>query len=248
MTDARLIAAAFGAGLAAAMTGGCASMADTVGQPKLSPIGNPAAVVGSDRVTMPLPEPRPEAAAPNSLWRTGARPFFGDQRASRVGDILTVNIAISDSAQVANNTQRSRTGSEKAGVPALFGFETKLQKVLPGTPALDPAISVNSSSSANGSGTVKRSESVNLRVAAVITDILANGNLVIGGSQEVRINNEVRELLVSGVVRPQDIAANNTIEHTQIAEARISYGGRGDISSAQRERYGARVLDKVLPF
>jgi flagellar L-ring protein FlgH len=237
-----------GAGLAALMLGGCAGISDAIASPELTPISNPATIAGANRVSMPLPAPNVETAGNNSLWRTGARSFFGDQRATEIGDILTINIEIADSAQVNNSTQRSRTSSEESGIQALLGFEANIQKALPGSPSLDPAIGFDSSSASNGTGSVNRQESVSLTVAAVITDKLPNGNLVIGGSQEVRINHELRELLVSGVIRPEDIGADNTIDHTKIAEARISYGGRGDISQVQRDRYGARIYQKIAPF
>jgi flagellar L-ring protein precursor FlgH len=236
------------AALGAALLSGCSSVSESMASPKLSPISNPASVAGGQRVSMPLPAPRLEQAGANSLWRAGARSFFGDQRASDIGDILTVNIEISDSAQLNNSTQRNRTSSREAGVQAILGLEGTIQRALPGDPSLDPAIGFDSSSASNGSGSVNRAESVSLTVAAVIIDKLPNGNLVIGGSQEVKINNELRELLVSGVIRPEDIEANNTIEHTKIAEARIAYGGRGDISQAQRDGYGARFYDAVTPF
>jgi flagellar L-ring protein FlgH len=232
----------------AALLSGCASMDEALHGPQLSPISNPATVAGSQRISMPLPAPSNETAGANSLWRSGAKSFFGDQRASQIGDILTVNIEIADSAQVNNSTQRSRSTTEEAGIQALLGFESHIQRILPGEPALDPAVGFDSSSASTGTGSVNRAESVSLTVAAVITDRLPNGNLVIGGSQEVRINNELRELLVSGVIRPEDIAADNTIDHSKIAEARISYGGKGDISAVQRNRYGARVYEKIAPF
>jgi flagellar L-ring protein precursor FlgH len=234
-----------GAGLAALMLGGCAGIGDAIAPPSLTPIQNPATIAGSQRVSMPLPAPSVEVQAPNSLWRAGARSFFNDQRASKIGDILTVNIEISDSAQLNNTTARSRNGSTEAGIQALLGLEGKL--VGAGT-GLDPAIGFDSTTSSNGTGSVNRQEKVNLTVAAVITDRLPNGNLVIGGSQEVRINNELRELLVSGVIRPEDIGSDNTIEHTKIAEARISYGGRGDISNVQRDKYGKLIYDQITPF
>ncbi|MBI1340195.1 flagellar basal body L-ring protein FlgH [bacterium] len=244
--SARLCAAA---ALSAVLAGGCAGgVSSLAAAPELTPIQNPAAASGDQRVSMPLPAPRAEPASPNSLWRSGARSFFDDQRATQIGDILTVNIEIADSAQVNNSTQRARNGSETGGVSAFLGLNDKLNGVLPGTPGLDPAVSFNSTSSASGSGSVNRAETVRMKVAAVITDRLPNGNLVIGGSQEVRINAELRELFVTGVIRPQDIGADNTIPYSKIAEARISYGGRGDISSAQRARYGQRVYDKVSPF
>jgi flagellar L-ring protein precursor FlgH len=236
------------AALGAVLLGGCAGLSDAIASPQLTPISNPATIAGAHRVSMPLPAPTGEVSAPNSLWRAGARSFFGDQRATDIGDILTINIEIADSAQVNNSTQRSRTSSEESGIQALLGLEGVIQNALPGTPSLDPAIGFDSSSASNGSGSVNRQESVSLTVAAVIVDKLPNGNLVVGGSQEVRINNELRELLVSGVIRPEDIAADNTIDHSKIAEARISYGGRGDISQVQRDRYGKRIYDKLAPF
>lgn len=231
--------------LGAALLGGCSSLSDAIASPELSPISNPATVAGASRVSMPLPPLRTEASAPNSLWRAGATSFFGDQRAKQVGDILTINIEIADSAQVNNSTQRSRTSAEEAGIQALLGLEGNL---VGAGASVDPAIGFDSTSSSSGNGSVNRQESVSLTVAAVITDRLPNGNLVIGGSQEVRINNELRELLISGVIRPEDIASDNTIPHTKIAEARISYGGRGDISQVQRDRYGKLLYDKVAPF
>lgn len=233
------------AALGAALLGGCGSISSAIAPPEMSPISNPANIAGSDRVSLPLPAPHAETSAPNSLWRTGAKSFFGDQRASDIGDILTINIEISDSAQLNNSTRRSRTTAEEASIEALLGLQGKL--VGEGV-TLDPAIGFDSASSSAGNGSVNRQESVNLTVAAVITDRLPNGNLVIGGSQEVRINYELRELLISGVIRPEDIASDNTIAHTKIAEARISYGGRGDISQVQRDRYGKRLYDKVAPF
>jgi flagellar L-ring protein precursor FlgH len=234
-----------GAGFAALLLGGCAGLGDVVAPPQLTQIQNPATIAGSQRVSMPLPTPTMETAAPNSLWRTGARSFFNDQRAAKIGDILTVNIEIQDSAQVNNTTARSRTSNTEAGIQALAGLEGNL--VGSGV-SLDPAVGFDSTTSSNGTGSVNRQETVNLTVAAVITDRLPNGNLVIGGSQEVRINNELRELLVSGVIRPEDVAADNTIEHTKIAEARISYGGRGDISQVQRDKYGKLLYDQIAPF
>ncbi len=237
-----------GAGLAALMLGGCAGLSEAVAPPQLTAIQNPATFASSQRVSMPLPTPIVETAAPNSLWRTGARSFFNDQRASKIGDILTVNIEIADSAQLKNTSARSRTSSTDTSLNAALGLEDMITKALPGTPSLSPGVDFGSTSASNGTGSVNRQETVNLTVAAVITDILPNGNMVIGGSQEVKINNELRELLVSGVIRPEDVASDNTIAHTKIAEARISYGGRGDISAVQRDKYGKLIYDQITPF
>ncbi len=211
--------------------------------PKLTPIENPATLYGKRPVVMPMPAATKEVQNNNTLWRTGARTFFNDQRAQQVGDILTVVINISDSAKVKNTTERSRTSGEDADATNLFGLEK-----FPGN--IDPKslVSLGSTSSNKGSGTVDRSENIALTVAAVVTQVLPNGNLVIAGRQEVRINHEVRELLVSGVVRPEDIASDNVIQHTQIAEARISYGGRGNLSDVQNARYGQQLYDILFPF
>ena len=232
----------------AAVLASCAASLPGGGVEELTPIANPATYPQAARVSMPAPAPDTQSTAPNSLWRAGARSFFNDQRADAVGDILTVNIRISDSAQVNNTTSRSRTASQTAGISGFFGLEDTLGAGLPSGFDPENAIGLNSNGTANGTGQVNRAETISLTVAAVITDHLANGNFVIAGRQEVRVNNEVRELLVSGVIRPNDIAADNSIEHTQIAEARISYAGRGDISRVQRPRVGQRIVEGVAPF
>ena len=202
--------------------GACSTITETVKGPELAPIGYPAALAPVEQAYLPPPTP----ASANSLWRTGARSFFGDQRARRVGDILTVNIDINDRAQTQNSTQRARTNSASGGVTNFFGLEAN----------------------AAGSGSVNRSERVSLTVAAVVTAVMPNGNMVIQGRQEVRTNREVRELTVAGIVRPEDISSANTIAHTQIAEARISYGGRGDISRMQATPAAQSLVERFSPF
>lgn len=191
---------------------------------------------------------RYEASPTNSLWTPGRQTFFGDPRAASPGDILTVNINISDNANVRNSTNRTRTASEDSNLTNFLGGEAALSQFF--NDAVDPAslTSFGSSGSHSGNGAVSRQETINLSIAAVVTGRMPNGNLAIAGRQEVRINNEIRELLVSGVVRPQDIASDNTIRHTQIAEARISYGGRGHISDVQRPRIGQEIYDILWPF
>jgi flagellar L-ring protein FlgH len=217
--------------------------------PQLEPVSNPAPLTGGQQQTMPTPvSASPEAPMSNSLWRSGSRSFFNDQRASRIGDILTVNIEIDDKAQVSNNSTRTRSNSTQAGVPHFFGLENALGRALPG--GFDPAnmVDTNTESDQAGAGAINRAEKIRLTVAAVIVDRLPNGNLVIAGRQDVRINAEMRQLTVSGVIRPEDISAENTINHTQIAEARISYGGQGQISAAQRPGWGQRITDAIFPW
>jgi len=210
----------------------------------LAPMGYPVALVPQTQVVLPPPQP----ASPNSLWRAGARAFFIDQRATRVGDILTVQIEIDDSATTRNSSSSSRTSKSGLGVPNFFGFESTISKIFPSEYDNNAMIGTQSSNSNQGSGAVNRQEKISLTVAAVVAQVLPNGNLVIQGTQEVRTNNEVRHLTVSGIVRPEDITAQNTIRHSQIAEARINYGGRGDQSRVQRTPYGQAFVEKVSPF
>jgi len=240
----------------AATLGGC-SYVDRVKEigetPKLSAIENPVMQAGYRPVSMPMPIPEKISYSPNSLWRTGARAFFEDQRARRVGDILTVIVEITDKAELDNATNRRRDNEENAGIPKLGGYELSkiLDRVIPGKAGdldLSNFVSASSDSKSEGGGGIDREEKITTRIAAVVTQVLPNGNMVIEGRQEVRVNYEMRELIVAGVVRPEDITSENTIPIAKIAEARVSYGGKGQISDVQQPRYGQQFLDIVLPF
>ena len=190
----------------------------------------------------------PVPTSPNSLWRPGAQAFFASQRAARVGDILTVRIDINDSASTKNSSKSNRTSSFKSGVTHFLGLETAVGRAMPS--GFDPKNTAGGSSTSShaGEGSVERTEQINLKIAAVVAAVLPNGNLVIQGSQEARTNTELRQLQISGIVRPEDISSTNTIRHTQIAEARISYGGRGDISRVQKVPAGQAIARTLLPF
>ena len=213
--------------------------------PDMTPVRDPTLSPDYVPVTMPMPEPQQVAYQPNSLWRAGNRTFFKDQRAARVGDLLTVTVNITDKANLQNETQRSRTAKENSNITDFIGAKTITQsnKILPGN-----LLATDSTSSADGKGSVNRQESLTTNVAAVVTQVLANGNLVVEGKQEIRVNYEIRELVVAGVVRPEDIQSDNTIDSSKIAQARIAYGGRGQIMDVQQPRYGQQVVDVLLPF
>lgn len=227
----------------------------TVGKaPKLSTMEPVAAPDLEASLSAPADrEGRPLAAAPAqapsaSLFRVGAGSLFRDQRASRLGDILTIKINIQDKADIGNTTSRTRGGKETGGVAGLLGLQTPLSKFLPGNP--DPAklVDTNSDSKYTGGGTTNRSETVNMTMAAIVTQVLPNGNLMIRGRQEVRVNFEMRELIITGLIRPQDISRDNSIQHTQIAEARVIYGGKGQLTDAQQARWGQQIYDALFPF
>lgn len=183
-----------------------------------------------------------------SLWSGGQHSLLGDRRAMKRGDILTVIIEIDDEAEISNSSARSRSGSETLGIPDLFGIPQRLDEKLPEGASMADAVSTNSASRSGGDGSVSRREELTLRIAAAVTEVLPNGVLAIEGTQEVRVNFELRELLVTGFVRPQDISRQNQITYDKIASARISYGGRGQITDVQQPRYGQQALDMILPF
>lgn len=232
---------------------GCASTIDrldSVGDPPpLKKVDDPTANRDYQPLTWPLPEqPLPPKQYAGSLWQPGSRHFFRDQRASRIGDILRVNVEISDRASLNNNTTRGRNSTESVGTPNLFGFEEMIYGAIPGHQDPDTLIGVTSDSNNKGTGRIQRQEQINTQIAATVTQVLPNGNLVIEGSQEILVNYDIRELGVAGVIRPEDIKADNTIDSNQIAQARITYSGRGTISDVHRPRWGTQVIDILSPF
>lgn len=229
---------------------GAADRLKNIGQaPSLTNIENPANKIGYTPVTLPMPVRIERERHSASLWIEGTDALFGDNRASNIGDIVTININISDKAQIDNSTTTGRSSEENFGVDAFGGLLKGVSKALPGL-GLDPSnlVGYGNESKSTGNGSVNRKENLQLKIAAIIIQELPNGNLVIEGKQEVRVNFEVRELIIAGIVRPADISSSNTIDSSRIAEARISYGGRGHISDMQQARYGKQVLDVILPF
>ena len=236
-------------GVAAYALGGCAAIdrLTSIGQaPTLSAIENPTSQPGYKPVQMPMPAAQPASYNPNSLWRNGSRAFFKDQRAHQIGDILTVKVKITDQAKLENATARSRKNDEDSGVDNFFG--KKKLPIISSVGVPGRIFTADSESHSEGKGSVDRKEELTTNVAGVVTQLLPNGNLVIEGRQEIRVNFEVRELVVAGVVRPEDIESDNTIDSSKIAQARIAYGGRGQITDVQQPRYGQQVLEVLLPF
>jgi len=216
--------------------------------PDFAPTDNPADMFEGREIAMPMPAAYEEAPLKNSLWRQGSRSFFKDQRARRAGDIVTIVIDIDDRARLNNTTERRRDNGETAELPAFGGLEQSLVDVLPSGANAAQLVDLSSGSNSRGEGSVDRREDVQLTIAAVVTEVLPNGNLVVAGKQEVRVNYELRELTVTGIIRPEDISNANRIRHEQIAEARISYGGRGHLTDVQQPRYGQQIYDILFPF
>ncbi|MCU0953063.1 MAG: flagellar basal body L-ring protein FlgH [Hyphomicrobium sp.] len=212
-------------------------------EPVLSPVGTGIVVdqVGSigDRVDRSRPVSR------GSTWQDSAATLVQDPRAERRGDVLTITINMQDRASLDSSTERSRDATRSMSTSLdyllnLFGISRE------GTGEIN--FDAEGATSAQGKGTTEREEKLNLRVAAVVTERLPNGNLVVSGSQEVRVNYELRIVHVAGIVRPRDISPDNTIPYEKIAEARISVGGRGRAMEVQQPAWGQQILDQVLPF
>ena len=227
---------------------GLSRLSDVGKAPSLATIENPVTRPSYQPVSMPMPAPVKPHKGPNTLWRTGSRAFFKDLRANQVGDIVTVNINVNDNAAIENESTRSRTTSEDASVPALLGYQAALNAVLPEAVAAASLLDIDSATTNTGTGSIERDEAIELQVAAIVTQVLPNGNLVLHGRQEIRVNYEVREIQIVGVIRPEDITNQNNIPHEKIAELRVSYGGRGHISDFQQPRYGTQLIDIGFPF
>ncbi len=217
---------------------------------EFTPVTNPTEQANYRPISMPMPQPVATARQPNSLWRVGSRTFFRDIRARTVGDIVTVVVDFRNrSASLGGGLNRQQTDTTGAGLNSagsLFGLD--VQQALGGA---DPTtlFGANSSLNSRRNATTNGTDAANqLRLAAVVMQTLPNGNMVIQGRQEFLVNYDMRELLVSGVIRPEDISSANTIEYDKIAEARIAYGGRGQVKDIAQPRYGTQLMDILLPF
>jgi flagellar L-ring protein precursor FlgH len=218
--------------------------------PPLADIENPLHQQDYEPVSQPMPAPIRAEREPNSLWQAGSRAFFRDQRAARVGDIMTILISIKDSAKLENKTDATQTSTEALNVGNLLGLQTNLDKLLPdGFSSATPGFTdANNSSKSSGDGQIERKEEIEFKVAATVIQLMPNGNMVVKGSQEIVVNREMRRLTVAGIIRPEDISGENSVTYDQIAEARISYGGEGTLSDIQYPRYGQELMNAVMPF
>jgi flagellar L-ring protein precursor FlgH len=232
-------------GLAVSGCGTLQRLSELGRPPAMSKSADPTKDANYRPMTMPMPKTQTAPNEVNSLWRSGSRAFFKDQRAAQVGDIVTVVVSMTDSAQLNNVTTLTRASGEQAGIPDFAGLTSRL-----GTSIADPSklVSLSSSNNNTGNGQIQRNEAVALRLAGVVTQVMPNGNLVVVARQEFVVNSELRELKVTGVIRPQDIASDNTVLHDRMAEARIEYGGRGEMTDLQTTRWGQQLMDILLPF
>jgi flagellar L-ring protein FlgH len=234
-------------GLAIASLTGCGTLSrlSQVGRdPTMTPSEDPTKDPKWRPLTMPMPTRQPSPNQANALWRSGSRAFFKDQRAAQVGDIITVVVNINDAANLKNVTSAVRASSETAGIPNFFGLEAIVPKAITAA----TLVSASSGNSNTGTGQIQRTEAVTLRLAGIITQVLPNGNLVVAARQEFMVNSELRNLQITGVIRPQDIASDNTVQHDRMAEARIAYGGEGQLTDIQRARWGQQMMDILMPF
>ncbi len=237
--------------MATTLLGACstADKISKIGQaPEVSSISNPMTSPTYQPVSLPMPSQEIVTPQKNSLWQSNRTTFFEDQRANDIGDIITVLIDIEDEATLENETERTRSGGESAGLDSLLGLEQSLNRILPQAVDNTSLADFDSNSTHTGSGTIEREDEIKLRMAALVTQLLPNGNMVIHGKQEVLVNFEKRILKIDGVIRTEDISVDNTVSYDQIAEARIIYGGEGQITDMQQPRYGQQLYDIIFPF
>jgi flagellar L-ring protein FlgH len=232
----------------AGLLAGCGRLDEVGRAPEFNPLEG--SYQHTAMYSLPLPEDLPPqtATGASSLWEAGQDSLFNDRRAGQTGDILTVVIEIDDSAEFSNSSGRSRTGSQSSSLTGLLGIPQRLDAVLPEGATSAEAVDTSGASTFSGQGNTVRNEKLTLRVAATVVDELPNGVLRIEGQQEVRVNFEMRELLISGYVRPVDISRQNEITYDKIAGAQISYGGRGQITDVQQPRYGQQIVEAIIPF
>ncbi|GGF47753.1 flagellar L-ring protein 2 [Azorhizobium oxalatiphilum] len=211
--------------------------------PTLTPVGQG---LEANRMPVPVPFQKPNERTFRSTWDLNSKSLYRDVRASQIGDVIRVTLSIDDKAEVDNNTDRSRTSSSNQGITAALNLSGLGKGANVG--AGDASLGLSGDTSTSGKGTIDRSEKIRLSLAAVVTEVMPNGNLVVSGSQEILINYEVRVLTVGGIVNPLDVSSANTIPYDKIAEARISYGGRGRLNDVQQPAWGQRVFDAVSPY
>jgi flagellar L-ring protein precursor FlgH len=242
----RITRSVFAVAIVATLLAGCSAIdrLKNVGEvPALSEVDNPTARAGYKPVQMPMPALQPAAYNPNSLWRNGSRAFFKDQRAHQIGDILTVKVNFTDKANIANETQRSRSNSEDSGIDNFFGKDKVFNFAIPGR-----LLTADSTASSEGKGSVQRQEALSTNVAGVVTQVLPNGNLVIEGVRVVTFSGETQYVVLHGVVRPDDIARDNSVVSTNIADARVEFYAEGAITDAQKRGWLAKVYEKLRPI
>jgi len=228
------------AAIAALVTlGACSTPVQEIGRaPAMSPVG---LGINANHDAVPPLFTATQRAGYHSTWAQQSADLFQDPRAKNVGDVLTVLIEMNDKAQFDNATDRSRDSRSKMSL----GFELDLFGL---TPESKNQYEVNGNTSTKGQGSIDRKEQLRLSVAAIVTNVFPNGNMMISGSQEVRVNYEIRVLNIAGIVRPRDISRKNTIDYDKIAEARVSYGGRGRLMEVQQPGVVQQVYDLAAPF
>lgn len=198
--------------------------------------------------------PQQATTAEGSLWREDISMLYVDARARSVGDTIIVDIVESSSSKMAANTSADRTSSIDAGVDNALGYLRYLEakNALLGADSSGSQggslIKADLSNSQAGAGSSDRSGSISASIGARVVEVYPNGNLVVFGRQEMKVNNDTQYIIVSGVVRPEDVDSDNTIQSTSLADAHIEYVGRGTIADKQKAGWATRLVDKVWPF
>ncbi|MGD0234020.1 MAG: flagellar basal body L-ring protein FlgH [Syntrophorhabdales bacterium] len=184
-----------------------------------------------------------------SLWPASysGNLYFGDHRAGGMGDIITVKIVEATQASEKATTDTGRTSAVDYGIPNFLGQETRYVQ---NHPAINPAhlITANSTNNFSGTGETTRTGTVTATISAKVVEVFPNGNLAVEGKREIYVNYEKKEILLQGIVRPRDIASDNSVLSSQVADAKIMMTGIGVVGEKQRPGWLSRILDGVWPF
>jgi flagellar L-ring protein FlgH len=190
----------------------------------------------------------PDAArSPGSLWSEGAVNLFEDAKARRIGDILTVDISEAADATRAASTQTQRTADVDFGISA---FWTAMQSLAVQHPDLDPNAIIAASSQAafSGAGNTSRTGTLSATLPVRIKDRLPNGDFYVEGNKVLLLNEEESFLYISGVVRSVDIAPDNSVSSSVLADVELEYTGRGVLSESENPGWLMRLLNYIWPF
>jgi flagellar L-ring protein FlgH len=201
-----------------------------------------------DELAIPVEESSEKLVSPGSLWTPGAKfvDMYIDQRAKRIGDIVVVQIVENSSADKEAKTESKKTNTMDNSITTILGIPLNKSSIK--GDKLSPEVNASTSTDFKADGKTTRTGTISGSVSARIERILPSGNLVIKGKKQTRVNSELQYIIISGIIRPEDVSPINTIQSTYIADMQLDYYGTGVIGDQQNKGFIARALDKIWPF
>jgi flagellar L-ring protein FlgH len=201
-----------------------------------------------DQFALPVDEPTEKVAAPGSLWSPNARfvDMYSDVRARQVGDLVMVRIVESSSAEKKAKTESSKDSMADNSVSSILGLPLG-SSAIHGY-KITPEIKYSNKTDFNTDGKTSRDDTISGTVTARVERVLPSGNLVIKGKKQTRVNSEIQYMVLSGIIRPEDISPSNMILSTLVADMQLDMYGSGILGDQHSKGFIARALDIVWPF